>query len=49
MRKDSLLHNIREGIQDMCYIWAREMRSTVKDEGVLIFFILVPRLYALLY
>lgn len=49
MRKDSLLHNIREGIQDMCYIWAREMRSTVKDEGVLIFFILVPLLYPLLY
>ena len=33
----------------MCYIWAKEMRSTITDEGVLIFFILVPILYPLLY
>ena len=33
----------------MCYIWAKEMRSTITDEGVLIFFILVPLLYPLLY
>lgn len=33
----------------MCYIWGKEMRSTVTDEGVLIFFILVPLLYPLLY
>ncbi len=29
--------------------WADEVRSTFKDEGVLIFFILVPLLYPLLY
>lgn len=33
----------------MCYIWAREVRTTFTDEGVLIFFILVPLLYPLLY
>ena len=33
----------------MCYIWAKEMKATVQDEGVLIFFILVPMLYPLLY
>ncbi len=33
----------------MCYIWAKEMRSTITDEGVLIFFILVPLAYPLLY
>ena len=33
----------------MCYIWAKEMKATVQDEGVLIFFILVPLLYPLLY
>ncbi len=38
-----------EGIHDMCYIWAKEMKATVQDEGVLIFFILVPILYPLLY
>ncbi len=33
----------------MCYIWTKEMRQTVTDEGVLIFFLLVPILYPLLY
>ena len=47
--KETLLHRIKEGLRDMCYIWAKEMRSTVTDEGVLIFFILVPILYPLLY
>jgi len=50
MAKDErLLHRLNEGLHDMCYIWAREMRAVVKDEGVLIFFILVPLLYPLLY
>lgn len=47
--KESLIHRIKEGISDLCYIWAKEMRATIKDEGVLIFFILVPLLYPLLY
>ena len=33
----------------MCYIWAKEIRSSVTDEGVLIFCILVPLLYPLIY
>lgn len=33
----------------MAYIWVKEMKATVKDEGVLIFFILVPLVYPLLY
>ena len=49
MREERLLNRIVDGLKDMCYIWAKEMRSTVKDEGVLIFFILVPILYPLLY
>lgn len=49
MTKETLRHRIVEGIKDMCYIWVKEMRSTVTDEGVLIFFILVPLLYPLLY
>lgn len=47
--EESLLHRISEGVHDMCYIWSREIKATVKDEGVLIFFILVPLLYPLLY
>lgn len=49
MKKDSLLYRIKEGFSDTCYIWAKEIRSTVTDEGVLIFCILVPLLYPLLY
>ena len=47
--KETLINRIKEGARDMCYIWAKEMRSTITDEGVLIFFILVPILYPLLY
>ncbi|MDD7318500.1 MAG: ABC transporter permease [Prevotella sp.] len=38
-----------EIIKDTCYIWAKEMRSVISDEGVLIFFVVVPLLYPLLY
>lgn len=44
-----LFRRIREGLTDMCYIWVKEMRTTFTDEGVLIFFILVPLVYPLLY
>lgn len=33
----------------MCYIWKTEMRNVFRDEGVLIFCILVPLGYPLLY
>ena len=46
---ESFFQRIKEGIQDMCYIWAKEIRSSVNDEGVLIFCILVPLLYPLIY
>lgn len=48
-KKTGLYRQVREGIHDMCFIWAEEMKLTLKDEGVLIFFILVPLLYPLLY
>jgi ABC-2 type transport system permease protein len=33
----------------MCFIWLQEMKTVVKDEGALIFFILLPLGYPLLY
>lgn len=48
-KANGLLQHINEGIHDMCYIWAEEIKTTWKDEGVLIFFILVPLLYPLAY
>ena len=44
-----LFKTIISGIYDACLIWKDEMRQTFKDEGVLIFFILVPLGYPLLY
>lgn len=45
----SIFHNIYQGLQDACYIWRKEMLQVVKDEGVIIFFIVVPLVYPLLY
>lgn len=36
-------------LASICYIWWLEMKNSIKDEGVLIFFILVPLAYPLLY
>ena len=49
MKERGLLQKIRGGLADAGYIWADEMRNVVRDEGMLIFFILVPLLYPLLY
>ncbi len=45
----SIFHNIYEALQDTAFIWRQEMKQVVKDEGVLIFFLLVPLVYPLLY
>lgn len=49
MRQEGLLHTIYEGTCDACLIWRDEMRQVFKDEGVLIFFFIVPLVYPLLY
>ena len=36
-------------LSSLCYIWWLETKSTIKDEGVLIFFLVVPLAYPLLY
>ena len=45
----SISRKISESIHDTCNVWWDEMKNVFKDEGVLIFFILVPLLYPLLY
>jgi len=44
-----LSYIIKEGIQDMFYIWKEELKNIFKDEGVMIFFFLVPLAYPVLY
>ena len=45
----NIAKDIKRWLVGICDAWADEMRSTFKDEGVLIFFVLVPLLYPLLY
>lgn len=49
MKEQGLIATIIEGTRDACLIWRDEMRQVFKDEGVLIFFFLVPLIYPLLY
>jgi ABC-2 type transport system permease protein len=46
---ESFFGRIIEGLNDACYIWRKEMKQNVMDEGMLIFFVVVPLLYPLLY
>ena len=45
----SIFHNIYERLEDTAYVWRQEMKQVFRDEGVLIFFIIVPLVYLLLY
>ena len=49
MTRFSLLDKIVNGIRDMWFIWRKEMSNVFRDEGVLMFCILVPLGYPLLY
>ena len=41
MKDIKLKDKIAQGINDLFYIWKREFQTTFRDQGVLIFFILV--------
>lgn len=49
MKTYKLKDIISQGTKDLFYIWWQELKAVVKDQGVLIFFILVPLGYPLLY
>ena len=49
MKQQGILHTIADGVRDACHIWYDELRLVLKDEGVLIFFVIVPLIYPLLY
>ncbi|MDR1003587.1 MAG: ABC transporter permease [Prevotellaceae bacterium] len=40
---------LSQGIRDLFHIWMEEFRATLHDQGVLIFFVLVPLAYPLAY
>lgn len=45
----TIFGKILKWVADICRVWAGEMRAIFKDEGVIIFFFLVPLAYPLLY
>ena len=44
----STFPNILKWLNDVAYVWRQEMKQVFRDEGVLIFFIIVPLIYPLL-
>ena len=49
MSKYSLRHTIRQGLNGLFHICKEELKMAVRDQGVLIFFLLVPLAYPLVY
>lgn len=47
--KENIIRYWRKACEDWNYIFKEELRNIVRDEGVLIFFFLVPLAYPLLY
>lgn len=49
MKQLTFRQKVIQGIYDLLYIWKQEFRATFRDQGVLIFFVLVPLVYPLIY
>lgn len=49
MKQLTFKQKVVQGIHDLFYIWKQEFRTTFRDQGVLIFFVLVPLVYPLIY
>ncbi len=49
MNKGSLQNGISRRIKDVCFVWREELKQIFHDEGVILFFIVVPLVYPLLY
>ncbi|WP_033148572.1 MULTISPECIES: ABC transporter permease [unclassified Prevotella] len=45
----SIFHRIIQAINDAAFIWRQELKQVLRDEGVLMFCIIVPLVYPLLY
>ena len=42
MKDITFKEKVKQGINYLFYFWLREFRTTFRDQGVLIFFVLVP-------
>lgn len=44
-----MFERIQKAVHDLCSIWGYELRQTFRDLGMIIFFLIVPMAYPLLY
>lgn len=44
-----MIGNLAHGFRNMCDVWAEEIRRIMRDEGMLLFFIVLPLTYPILY
>ena len=42
MKQITFKQKVVQGIYDLFYVWKQELRNLFRDQGVLIFFVLVP-------
>lgn len=49
MKSLTFKQRVVQGVNDLFYIWKQEFRNTFRDQGMLIFFVLVPLVYPLIY
>ena len=49
MKQMTFKQKVVQGIYDLFYVWKQELRNLFRDQGVLIFFVLVPLTYPLIY
>ena len=49
MKQLTFKQKVVQGIYDLFYVWKQEFRTIFRDQGVLIFFVLVPLVYPLIY
>ena len=45
----SIFHKYKQHVTDILYVWREEMKQVIHDEGVLMFLVIVPLGYPLLY
>ena len=45
----SIFRKLKEHVTDVLYVWRQEMKQVIRDEGVLMFLVIVPLGYPLLY
>ena len=48
MKQITFKQKVVQGIYDLFYVWKQELRNLFRDQGVLIFFVLVPLTYPLI-